>query len=107
MEIEHIPKKLVAVTEKVKILNLRKMKTKILKYVFVVAIAMVSGINVFNAQKSVQLSDIALANVEALADDEVVVDFPCVIQEKATCSFIGRLADGSTGNVDVEGARNI
>ena len=78
-----------------------------MKIAFVTAVALVSGINVFNAQKSNVLSDIALANVEALANDEVVVDFPCVIQEKATCSFIGRLADGSTGNVDVEGARNI
>ena len=31
---------------------------------------MVSGINVFNVQKSETLSDIALANVEALAGDE-------------------------------------
>ena len=46
------------------------MKTKILKYVFVVAIVMVACINVFNAQKSVQLSDVALANVEALAEGE-------------------------------------
>ena len=37
---------------------------------FVVAIAIVSGINVFNAQKTEVLSDVALANVEALADDE-------------------------------------
>ena len=46
------------------------MKTKVIKTVFVVAIAMVSGMNVFNAQKSVELSDVALANVEALADPE-------------------------------------
>ena len=46
------------------------MKTKFIKTVFVVAIAMVSGINVFNAQKSEPLSDVALANVEALAKEE-------------------------------------
>ena len=46
------------------------MKTKILKYVFVVAIAMVAGINVLNVQKTEQLSDVALANVEALAQSE-------------------------------------
>ena len=46
------------------------MKKNILKVAFVVAIAMVSGINVFNAQKTEMLSDIALVNVEALADDE-------------------------------------
>ena len=46
------------------------MNKKVMKAAFVAAIVMVSGINVFNAQKSVQLSDIALANVEALADNE-------------------------------------
>ena len=34
------------------------------------AVALVSGINVFNVQKSEPLSEIALANVEALAQDE-------------------------------------
>ena len=46
------------------------MKAKFMKVAFIVAIAMVGGINVFNAQKSVELSDIALANVEALANGE-------------------------------------
>ena len=46
------------------------MKRKILKIAFVATVAMVSGINVFNAQKTETLSDIALANVEALANDE-------------------------------------
>ena len=46
------------------------MNKKVLKAAFVAAIAMVSGINVFNTQKSEVLSDIALANVEALADYE-------------------------------------
>ena len=41
------------------------MKRKFVKVVFVAAIAMVSGINVFNAQKVIDLSDIALLNVEA------------------------------------------
>ena len=45
------------------------MKSKFVKVTFVAAIVMVSGINVFNAQKSDILSDIALANVEALAND--------------------------------------
>ena len=46
------------------------MNKKVLKAAFVAAIAMVSGINVFNAQKVVDLSDIALINIEALADNE-------------------------------------
>lgn len=47
------------------------MKTKMIKAAFVVAIAMMCGINVYNAQKANELSDIALANVEALASDEI------------------------------------
>ena len=45
------------------------MKSKFVKVAFVAAIVMVSAINVFNAQKSEILSDTALANVEALAND--------------------------------------
>ena len=46
------------------------MKTKLIKFAFVGAIAIMAGINVFNAQKVVDLSDIALINIEALADNE-------------------------------------
>lgn len=46
------------------------MKSKMIKIAFVVAIAFVSGINVFNAQNPAVLSDVAMANVEALANDE-------------------------------------
>ena len=38
------------------------------KVAFVAAIAMVCGINVLNSQKSETLSEVTLANVEALAD---------------------------------------
>lgn len=41
-----------------------------MKATFIAAIAMVTGVNVFNAQKSEPLSDIVLANVEALAELE-------------------------------------
>ena len=47
------------------------MYKKLLKVTFVVAIAIVSGINVFNSQKSEVLSDVAMANVEALASSEI------------------------------------
>ena len=45
------------------------MKTNLLKVAFVAAIALVSGVNVFNAQNTEILSDTALANVEVLAND--------------------------------------
>ena len=52
------------------------MRKNIIKAAFVVAIAMVSGINVFNAQKTETLSDTVLANVEALAEEEA--SGPCL-----------------------------
>ena len=73
------------------------MKTVFIKYVFVVAIAMVSGINVFNAQKSETLSDVALANVEALAGDESVENIKCNQAIDATCILFN--------NVPVRGER--
>lgn len=48
-----------------------------IKVAFVAAIAVVCGINVFNAQKCETLSEIALANVEALADKTPSGDFNC------------------------------
>ena len=83
------------------------MKSNFMKVAFAIAIVMLGGTNVYNAHKCETLSDVALVNVEALADDEVIVDFPCTIQKDETCSFIGRLADGSKGNIDIEGAKNI
>jgi hypothetical protein len=83
------------------------MKSNFMKVAFAIAVVMLGGTNVYNAQKCETLSDVALVNVEALADDEVIVDFPCTIQKDETCSFIGRLADGSKGNIDIEGAKNI
>ena len=46
------------------------MKSNFLKVAFVAAIALVCGVNMFKSQKSEILSDVALANVEALANDE-------------------------------------
>lgn len=46
------------------------MKNRMMKYVLVIAITMMAGINVFNAQKTDGLSDVALLNVEALAQYE-------------------------------------
>lgn len=47
------------------------MRKNILKVAFVAAIAMATGIQVFNAQNSEALSEVAMANVEALADGEI------------------------------------
>lgn len=56
---------------------------------FVAVIALVSGINVLNAHKSETLSDVALANVEALSDTESLMigcdNFSVVVVCKRTC----------------------
>ena len=47
------------------------MKKNILKATLVAAIALVASVNVYNAQQSgVEMSDLALVNVEALAHEE-------------------------------------
>ena len=75
------------------------MKKNIMKVVFVAAIAMVSGINVFNAQKSEPLSDIALANVEALAEGEGSKECRWMrVQDDYGCVFRVCVA-GGTGDI--------
>lgn len=49
------------------------MKKKNLRTIFfVVVLAFVTGYNVYSSQRSTEMSDIALANVEALAWDEMI-----------------------------------
>ena len=67
------------------------MKTKFIKVTFVAAIAMVSAINVFKANESEDLSELALENVEALAiyegDDNVKL--PCIRNDDDYCTYSG------------------
>ena len=75
------------------------MNKKFIKVAFVAAIAMVGGVNVFNAQKVNTLSDVALANVEALADAESdLQDFitNCTWQESSYCHYLVVTPDGNT-----------
>ena len=46
------------------------MKKNILKATLVAAFGLIAGFNVYNSQKSDVMSDLALANVEALANNE-------------------------------------
>ena len=46
------------------------MKLRILKIVFAVALAVVSGVTAYQAQDKEMMSDLALANVEALVGDD-------------------------------------
>lgn len=53
------------------------MKKNILKAAFVAAFAMIAGYGVYNSQKDVVLSDVALANIEALAGGEGASSHDC------------------------------
>ena len=50
------------------------MKKNILKATLVAAFGLIAGFNVYNSQKSDVMSDLALANVEALASGEIDVN---------------------------------
>lgn len=53
------------------------MRKKILSATFVVAMAAIAGYNTYANQTKVEMSDMALANVEALADNESESNLDC------------------------------
>ena len=80
------------------------MKNNMVKVAFVAAIAIVSGINVFNAYKTETLSDVVLANVEALAMDEAYTEttWSCVGSSGkcgAECGLCGTKISKSKGTL--------
>lgn len=64
------------------------MKKKIMGFVAIVAIAVTSGYNVYTSQNNMKLSDLPLANVEALAND-VESGYSC--SATANCYYGGRV----------------
>ena len=58
------------------------MKNKIRAVMMAAAIALVAGANMFNSQRTVDMSDVALANVEALAQGEAEFPYYCVGVER-------------------------
>lgn len=74
------------------------MNKNILKVAFIVTIVMVSGINFFNAQKSEKLSDIALANVEALAEGESSGECKWMRVKDDKGCYLHVCVTGGTGN---------
>ena len=63
------------------------MKKHFIKIAFVAAFAAIAGYGVYTSQKSESLSDLALANVEALARYEINPDCPngCVPEQGSYC----------------------
>ena len=66
------------------------MKKNMVKVALVAVVGLIAGINVFNAQKAEVLSDIAMANVEALANTEQTAcpnPNHCVMMDEQTCWY--------------------
>lgn len=84
------------------------MKKNIIKATFVAAIAMVCGVSFLNTQKSETLSEVALANVEALADNgSRVAKVQCsgnfIVCNSDKASFLSDIAnncDEFTGHIE-------
>lgn len=67
------------------------MKKNFLKYGFVAAFALVAGYGVYASQQKVEMSDLAMANVEALAQGESSEEFTsktcCIaVWDNTSCS---------------------
>jgi len=76
------------------------MKKNILKATLVAAIALVTSVNVYNARQSdVEMSELTLANVEALAGNEVIVG-PYYCAGTGYCSIDGEAYDGTKYTVN-------
>ena len=54
------------------------MNKKIRSVIIFAVVALIAGINVYHSQRSVDISDVALANVEALAQGEVDFPYYCI-----------------------------
>ena len=72
-----------------------------IKVAFVAAIAFACGINVFKTQKSETLSEIALANVEALADFVMNPTY-CNPHRDCECGVLEVSPGGSYGKIYYE-----
>ena len=80
------------------------MKKNIIKVALVAVVGLIAGVNVFNAQKSDVLSDIALANVEALASDSENTGLPwrgyVMNYQESCCEYEGLYSLECSGNYE-------
>ena len=77
------------------------MKKIILSSIFAVALIATTGYGVNKSMKSdANLSDLALANVEALATPESPVKIPCVHEEDSSCRVLCQDEDGTMYHID-------
>ena len=81
-----------------------KKKVTLLCAVAAMGIAAAAGVSL---QNRAQLSDVALANIEALASGEGVVQIPCLPMETWDCSFLMYDADGGMGICTIPDAMRV
>jgi hypothetical protein len=65
------------------------MKNKISKLIAILAIAVVAVYNLGLVSRNSDMSDVSLANVEALAsENSTIPTIPCTSQKYSTCSYL-------------------
>lgn len=81
------------------------MKKNIMKVAFVATFALIAGYGMSNSQKTEVMSDIMVANMEALADFSRGVDIPC-IEGGERCNFKFNDASGKEHDGYINGMKN-
>lgn len=79
------------------------MKNRIYIALIVVLVVAFAGYNVYDSQKTVTMSELALANVEALARGETT-KIPCHQKKDSSCTYSIEGSDGSTGTAKTDNA---
>ena len=90
----------IAAVDKDTLVDVSGMKKNILKATLVAAFALIAGFNVYNSQKPDVMSELALANVEALAsngESEGINWRGYYLDLDNSCCKIGRYSDECSG----------
>lgn len=66
---------------------MKNIMKKVIKLAFVAAFVAVAGYGVYANQNTSEISDLALANVDALARGEVIIGQPCVSVLNSACLY--------------------
>ena len=78
---------------------------KITLTALVLVVALTVGYGVYTSQQKFELSELALANIEALADNERPVKIPCVDARASECKFLTEGADGIWRHIVIKDMR--
>lgn len=78
---------------------------RITKTALALVVALTAGYGVYTSQQKSELSELALANIEALADNEGPVKIPCVDERDSECKFLTEGADGIWRHIVIKDMR--